>query len=58
MRPETTAYLTKARRGVSEGRIILANELTEAAGRCAYLAVFHAAQAFIFEKTGKVAKTH
>src|SRR5882672_12208502 len=28
------------------------------AGRNAYLAAFHAAQAFIFERTGRVAKTH
>jgi len=28
------------------------------AGRNAYLAAFHAVQAFIFERTGRVAKTH
>ena len=28
------------------------------AGRAAYLAAFHAAQAFIFEGTGKIAKIH
>ena len=28
------------------------------AGRNAYLAAFHAARALIFERTGKVAKTH
>lgn len=32
--------------------------LNAAAGRNAYLAAFHAAQALIFEATGKVAKTH
>jgi uncharacterized protein (UPF0332 family) len=32
--------------------------LTEAAGRTAYLAGMHAAQALIFEKTGNVAKRH
>lgn len=30
----------------------------EAAGRAAYLAGFHAAQAFISEKTGRAVKTH
>jgi uncharacterized protein (UPF0332 family) len=30
----------------------------EAAGRTAYLAGFHAAQALIFEKTGRTARTH
>lgn len=33
-------------------------DLTEAAGRAAYLAAFHAAQAFISEKTGRSVKTH
>ena len=32
--------------------------LNDAAGRTAYLAGFHAAQAFIFERAGKVFKTH
>lgn len=32
--------------------------LNDAAGRTAYLAGFHAAQAFIFEQNGKVFKTH
>lgn len=32
--------------------------LTENAGRAAYLAGFHAAQALIFERTGHVSKTH
>ncbi|MDQ2776575.1 MAG: HEPN domain-containing protein, partial [Acidobacteriota bacterium] len=31
---------------------------TDDAARAAYLAAFHAAQALIFERTGKVAKTH
>ena len=32
--------------------------LNEDAGRTAYLAAMHAAQAFIFESTGKITKTH
>jgi uncharacterized protein (UPF0332 family) len=32
--------------------------LPHVAAREAYLAVFHAAEAYIFEQTGKVAKTH
>lgn len=32
--------------------------LFDAAGRNAYLAAFHAAQALIFERTGRVHKTH
>jgi uncharacterized protein (UPF0332 family) len=33
-------------------------ELAEAAGRAAYLTAYHAAQAFIFARTDKIAKTH
>ena len=33
-------------------------QLNEAAGRTAYLAGFHAAQALIFERTGHSVKTH
>jgi uncharacterized protein (UPF0332 family) len=35
-----------------------ANDLAEAAGRAAYLAAYQAAQALIFERTGKAAKSH
>ncbi|MGH7088370.1 MAG: HEPN domain-containing protein, partial [Stellaceae bacterium] len=37
---------------------ILRAGLAEAAGRAAYLAGFHAAQALIFERVRKVLKTH
>ena len=37
---------------------MLGVELNDAAGRTAYLAGFHAAQAFIFERVGKVLKSH
>ena len=36
---------------------MLSIALNDAAGRTAYLAGFHAAQAYISEKTGKTAKT-
>jgi uncharacterized protein (UPF0332 family) len=55
---EGLAYLTKARQALNEARVVLANDLAEAAGRAAYLAAFHAAQALIFENMGKAAKTH
>ena len=45
MRPETTAYLAKARQSLKEARVVAANDLPEAAGRAAYLAAYHAAQA-------------
>ena len=57
-RPETGAYLSKARLSLKEARVLAANDLADAAGRAAYLAAFHAAQAFIFEFTGKAAKSH
>lgn len=58
MKQETTLYLAKARLCLASARTILAIGLGNDAGRNAYLAVFHAAQALIFERTGKVAKTH
>jgi uncharacterized protein (UPF0332 family) len=51
-------YLAKARQSLSEARAIANIELPEAAGRAAYLTAYHAAQAFIFARTDKVAKTH
>ena len=58
MKPETASYLEQAQTLLSESESILAIHLHEAAGRAAYLSVFHAAQAFIFEQTGKTPKTH
>jgi uncharacterized protein (UPF0332 family) len=54
----TADYLHKARQALDEARAVAAIELSQAAGRAAYLAAFHAAQAFIFDATKKVAKTH
>jgi len=56
--PEVVGYLDKARQCLGYARINLGVKLGNDAGRNAYLAAFHAAQAFIFERTGKVAKTH
>lgn len=58
MKPETGYFLAKARKLVAEADGMLAMHYNDAAGRTAYLAGFHAAQAFIFERTGKAAKTH
>ena len=57
-RPETAAYLAKAPQSLKEANVLAANDLADAAGRAAYLAAYHAAQALIFETTGKAAKTH
>jgi uncharacterized protein (UPF0332 family) len=50
--------LDKARQFLTRARIILAAGVAEDAGRDAYLAAFHSAQALIAERTGKEAKTH
>jgi uncharacterized protein (UPF0332 family) len=56
--PEARLYLDKARQCLTNAEAILAIGLGNDAGRNAYLSAFQAAQAFIFESTGKVAKTH
>jgi uncharacterized protein (UPF0332 family) len=56
--PEAAGHLEKARQLLSRGHIILAAGIAEDAGRNAYLAAFHAAQALIAERTGKESKTH
>nr|WP_211108966.1 HEPN domain-containing protein [Azospirillum baldaniorum] len=50
--------MDKARQCLGYARINLTVDLGNDAGRNAYLAAFHAAQSLIFERTGKVAKTH
>lgn len=56
--PETGQFLAKAQDLLAQADTMLGVGLNEAAGRTAYLAGFHAAQAFIFERLGKVLKTH
>ena len=58
MKPETQAYLDKARQSLAHARAILEIELGDDSARGAYLAALHAAQALIFERTGRIAKTH
>jgi uncharacterized protein (UPF0332 family) len=58
MTPEAARHLEKARQCLSNARISLGVNLSNDAGRGAYLAVFHCAQAFIFERAGHFAKTH
>ncbi len=58
MSPEAERFLDKAQRCLENARAILAIGLGEDAGRAAYLAGFHAAQALIFARTGKSARTH
>jgi uncharacterized protein (UPF0332 family) len=58
VKPESQAYLDKARQTLAHARAILTIGLGDEAGRAAYLTALHAAQALIFERTGRVAKTH
>ena len=58
MTPEADRFLQKAKKHLERGHTILGVGLNDDAGRAAYLAAFHAAQAVIFERTGKVLKTH
>ncbi len=58
MRLEAGSYLDKARHSLAHAHAILEIGLGDDAGRAAYLAALHAAQALIFERTGRVAKSH
>ena len=58
MKPEATRFLVKASNLLSQADVMLDAGLNDVAGRTAYLAGFHAAQAFIFERTSRAAKTH
>jgi uncharacterized protein (UPF0332 family) len=56
--PEASAYFDKAQECLEYARGNITARLGNDAGRNAYLAMFHAAQALIYERTGKAAKTH
>ena len=58
MTPGSGELLDKARDCLARARIILAAGVGEDAGRDAYFAGFHVAQAVIRARTGKAAKTH
>lgn len=58
MTPEANDYLDKARGDLNDARKIMTIQLAKVSARLAYYAAFHAAEAFIIERTGKVAKTH
>jgi uncharacterized protein (UPF0332 family) len=58
VKPETAAFLAKAREFLSKAEGMLDQGWADEAGRAAYLAGFHAAQALLFERTGTIVKTH
>lgn len=58
MKDETAAFLTKAKEFVAKAGHALGGGWADEAGRAAYLAGLHAAQALVFERTGSVVKRH
>lgn len=58
MKPEAAEFLSHARSMLERARRMLSVSLFEDAGRTAYMAAFHAAQALIFEREERVMKTH
>jgi uncharacterized protein (UPF0332 family) len=58
MKAETADCLAKARECLTGAKQIAALPLPQVAAREAYLAAFHAAEAYIFEHTDKTVKTH
>ena len=58
MKPETALFLEKSYELLGRADTMMGLGLTDDAGRTAYLVGFHAAQAFIFETTGRVFKRH
>jgi uncharacterized protein (UPF0332 family) len=58
MKPQSAAYLASAAEALADAKQILAIHIPRQAARLAYYAQFHGAQALIFERTGKIAKTH
>ena len=58
MTPEAQDYLGKARVELAEARAIMGIGLAKATARAAYYAAFHAAEALLVARTGRIAKTH
>lgn len=58
MTPQVQEHLAKARDCLTRAKAILVAGIGEDAGRNAYLAAFHAAQAYILMRRGRVARTH
>jgi len=58
MTPESADCLSKARESLDDAIAALSLALARIAAREAYVAAFQAAQAYIFERSGKGAKTH
>jgi uncharacterized protein (UPF0332 family) len=58
MKPQTQAFLAAADEALSDANTILKVKIPRQAARLAYYAQFHTAQALIFERLERIAKTH
>jgi uncharacterized protein (UPF0332 family) len=58
VKPETALFLEKSHELLERADTMMGVGLTDDAGRAAYLAGLHAAQAFIFETAGRVFRRH
>ena len=58
MKPQTATFLDKAWELLGQADAMMGIGLNEPAGRTAYLAGLHAAQALIFENTNKIVTSH
>ena len=58
MTPEASASFVRAVRDLEDARRIASIGLARVAARSAYYAIFHAAEALIVARTGKIAKSH
>src|SRR5205085_8476735 len=58
MSPEVALYMAKARRLLGQAQANLDMGIPEQAGRIAYAAALNAAQALIFDRSGRAVKTH
>lgn len=57
MTPEAARFLDKARQCLADA-VSYQPIVPRIAGREAYMAAYHASEAFLYEQTGKIAKTH
>jgi len=55
--PDAELFLDKARQCLADA-VLYQPLLPRIAGREAYLAAYHAAEALVLERSGKIAKTH
>jgi len=58
VKPEAVEFVVYAQKMLGDASKMLDANLPEHAARTAYLACFHTARAYVFERSGNVAKTH